>query len=151
VCSYYWRTKVEVIGDDRPIQQWARHMTAVLSGRSENGLLVEVCGQPANELETGATSARVAKFTAEADPAVAQLFIPQGAPWGSSKPSAPAGLSLSRGTQPPGEKGGTTWARLRAKRPRPNFPRPKRQAALLPAQPSPSAEWNPGGSAPGRG
>jgi exosortase len=145
VCSYYWRTKAELIGDDRPIQQWMRHVSAVFSGRSENGLLVEVCGQPANELKTSATSVQIAEFTAEADPAVVQLFVQQGAPWRSSKPSAPAELSLSRGTQPPGEKGATTWARLRAKRSRPNFPRPKRQAGS-PAQFAPSAESNPGGS-----
>ncbi len=151
VCSYYWRTKEEVMGDDRPIQQWMRHVSAIFRGRSENSLLVEICGQPANELETGATSARVAKFTADADQAVAQLFVQQGGPWGSSKQSAPAELSLSEGAPQPGEKRATTWVRLRAKRPRRNFPRPKRQAALWPAQPSPSAEWNPGGSSPDRG
>ncbi len=150
VCSYYWRTKAEVIGDDRPIQQWMRHVSAVFGGRSENGLLVEVCGEPANKLETSATSARVAQFTAEADPAVTQLFFQPGEPRTSSKPSAPAELSLSRGTEPPGGKGMTTWARLRAKRLRLSFPRPKRQAGL-PAQSSPSAEWTPGGSSPDRG
>ena len=149
VCSYYWRTKTEVIGDDRPIQQWMRHVSAVFRRRSEDGLLVEVCGQPANELETSATSARVAKFTAEASPAVAQLFVQGRASGGGSKPSAPAEPSLSKGTQPAGEKGGTTWAKLRARR-RPSFPRPKPQAGL-PAQSSPSAEWSPGGSSPGRG
>jgi exosortase J len=150
VCSYYWRTKAELIGDDNPIQQWLRHVSALFKRRSQNGLLVEVCGQPMNELETATTSARVTKFTAEVDPAVAQLFVQQRAPWARPKPSAPAELSLSRGTQPPGGKGMTTWARLRAKRSRPSFPRPKRQAGL-PAQSSPSAEWNPGGSSPDRG
>jgi len=150
VCSYYWRTKGEVNGDDRPIQQWVRHVSAVFRRHSENGLLVEVCGQPASELETSATSARVAEFTGEIDPAVAQLFIQPRALRESSNASAPAELSLSRGTQPAGGKGATTWARLRGKRPRLSFPRPKRQAGL-PAQSSPSAEWSPGGSSPGRG
>lgn len=151
VCSYYWRTKAQLIGDDNPIQQWIRHVSAVFSRRSENGLLVEVCGQPANELETSATSSQIAEFTAEADPAVAKLFVQGGASGGSSKPGAPAELSLSRGTQPPGGKAMTTWARLRARRSPPNFPRPKRQASRLPAQPLPSAEWSPVGSSPGRG
>lgn len=150
VCSYYWRTKAEVNGDDRPIQQWVRHVSALFRRRSEDGLLVEVCGQPANELETSATSARVARFTAEVEPAVAQLFIQPRSPGETSKPSAPAELSLSRGTQPAGGKGATTWARLRARRLRQNFPRPKRQAGLQ-GQSSPSAEWSPNGSSPGRG
>ncbi|HEV2115253.1 MAG TPA: exosortase/archaeosortase family protein [Terriglobales bacterium] len=78
VCSYYWRSRTEIIGDDNPVHQWLRHVATTLSGRDESALLVEVCGQPANEREAGATSARVAKFTAEADPAVAQLFSPRG-------------------------------------------------------------------------
>ena len=85
VCSYYWRSRMEVVANDGQIGQWLRQVAASFGGYTQNGVLVEICGRSATEREIAATSAEIAKFAGQADSAIVKLFANEGEEFGKKR------------------------------------------------------------------